>query len=100
MTTLHFYLTGFAWFVLLERICRPFNLLRGGLCIAMGVSYFVISFLFRDLIGIGLLVDGALLLFLALAILSTILQVLLTAAMERGHLIKGFLRRLTRETPE
>lgn len=73
MTTLMYYMIGFTSIVAVIRVCRPFNKMRVFLCTTTAIGFFVATILFRNLLHLSKLGIQELIVFLILAILSTIL---------------------------
>lgn len=46
------YISGIAWLIQLFYICKPFSKSRLFLCLSMGISFFTLSYLFKDLLNI------------------------------------------------
>ena len=55
VATLNVYMTGLAAQMLLVRICRPLNRLRGTLCATMMAGFFILVCVFHEVLGIALL---------------------------------------------
>ncbi|WP_294134500.1 cation-translocating P-type ATPase [uncultured Clostridium sp.] len=73
MTTLMYYMIGFTSILAVIRVCRPFNKMRVFLCTTTAIGFFVATILFRNLLHLSKLGIQELIVFLILAILSTIL---------------------------
>ena len=73
MTTLMYYMIGFTSILAVIRVCRPFNKMRIFLCTTTAIGFFVATILFRNLLHLSKLGIQELVLFLSLAILSTVL---------------------------
>ncbi|WP_297712572.1 cation-translocating P-type ATPase [Clostridium sp.] len=73
MTTLMYYMIGFTSILAVVRVCRPFNKMRVFLCTTTAIGFFVATILFRNLLHLSKLGIQELIVFLILAILSTIL---------------------------
>lgn len=72
-TTLMYYMIGFTSILAVIRVCRPFNKMRIFLCTTTAVGFFVATILFRNLLHLSKLGIEEVIVFLALATLSTIL---------------------------
>lgn len=73
MTTLMYYMIGFTSILAVIRVCRPFNKMRIFLCTTTAIGFFVATILFRNLLHLSKLGIQELVVFLSLAILSTVL---------------------------
>lgn len=73
MTTLMYYMIGFTSILAVIRVCRQFNKMRVFLCTTTAIGFFVATILFRNLLHLSKLGIQELIVFLILAILSTIL---------------------------
>ena len=73
MTTLMYYMIGFTSILAVIRVCRPFNKMRVFLCTTTAIGFFVATILFRNLLHLSKLGIQELIVFLVMAIFSTIL---------------------------
>ena len=73
MTTLMYYMIGFTSILAVIRVCRPFNKMRIFLCTTTAIGFFVATILFRNLLYLSKLGIKELIVFLVMAILSTVL---------------------------
>ena len=73
MTTLMYYMIGFTSILAVIRVCRPFNKMRIFLCTTTAIGFFVATILFRNLLHLSKLGIQELIVFLVMAILSTVL---------------------------
>jgi len=73
MTTLMYYMIGFTSILAVIRVCRPFNKMRVFLCTTTAIGFFVATILFRNLLHLSKLGMQELIVFLVMAIFSTIL---------------------------
>ncbi len=73
ITTLMYYMIGFTSILAVIRVCRPFNKMRIFLCTTTAIGFFVATILFRNLLHLSKLGIQELVVFLSLAILSTVL---------------------------
>lgn len=73
MTTIMYYMIGFTSILAVIRVCRPFNKMRVFLCTTTAIGFFVAAFLFKNILHLSNLGMQELLVFLLMAILSTIL---------------------------
>ena len=73
MTTLMYYMIGFTSILAVVRVCRPFNKMRVFLCTTTAIGFFVATILFRNLLHLSKLGIQELIVFLVMAIFSTIL---------------------------
>ena len=73
MTTLMYYMIGFTSILAVIRVCRPFNKMRIFLCTTTAIGFFVATILFRNLLHLSKLGIKELIVFLVMAILSTVL---------------------------
>ena len=73
MTTLMYYMIGFTSILAVIRVCRPFNKMRIFLCTTTAIGFFVATILFRNLLHLSKLGIQELIVFLVMAIFSTIL---------------------------
>lgn len=73
MTTLMYYMIGFTSILAVIRVCRPFNKMRVFLCATTAIGFFVATILFRNLLHLSKLGIQELIVFLVMAIFSTIL---------------------------
>lgn len=73
MTTLMYYMIGFTSILAVIRVCRPFNKMRVFLCTTTAIGFFVATILFRNLLHLSKLGMQELIVFLIMAIFSTIL---------------------------
>ena len=73
MTTLMYYMIGFTSILAVIRVCRPFNKMRVFLCTTAAIGFFVATILFRNLLHLSKLGIQELIVFLVMAIFSTIL---------------------------
>lgn len=73
MTTIMYYMIGFTSILAVIRVCRPFNKIRVFLCTTTAIGFFVAAFLFKNILHLSNLGMQELLVFLLMAILSTIL---------------------------
>lgn len=55
VATLNVYMTGLAAQLLLVRVCRPLNRMRGILCVTMMAGFFALVCVFHEMLGIALL---------------------------------------------
>lgn len=55
VATLNVYVTGLVALMLLVRVCRPLNRIRGILCVTMMVGFFLLVCVFHQMLGIALL---------------------------------------------
>ena len=55
VATLNVYVTGLVALMLLVRVCRPLNRMRGILCVTMMVGFFLLVCVFHQMLGIALL---------------------------------------------
>lgn len=72
-TTLMYYMIGFTSILAVIRVCRPFNKIRVFLCTTTAIGFFVATILFRNLLHLSKLGMEEVIVFLALATISTIL---------------------------
>ena len=73
MTTLMYYMIGVTSILAVIRVCRPFNKMRIFLCTTTAIGFFVATILFRNLLYLSKLGIKELIVFLVMAILSTVL---------------------------
>ncbi|MGL5541606.1 MAG: HAD-IC family P-type ATPase, partial [Erysipelotrichaceae bacterium] len=86
--TLSFYLMGMAWLMQLFHVCRPFTYLRVALWIASFIGFFASAFLLGSWIGLGALTRDAWIVFLALALATYPMQLVLSAL---NHKVQALL---------
>ncbi|MDU5110271.1 MAG: cation-translocating P-type ATPase [Clostridium sp.] len=72
MTTIMYCMIGFTSILAVIRVCRPFNKMRVFLCTTTAIGFFVAAFLFKNILHLSNLGMQELLVFLVMAILSTI----------------------------
>lgn len=86
--TVMYFVTSFIGLMAVFNACRPFNILRGFVCITASVGFYVAAYLFADILKIELLFGNALIFFVILVCLCVPLVLFLIAIVNKCFLSK------------